>query len=217
MNNQVIEAIEKQGLLPLYFHADTEVSHNILIALYNAGVRVVEYTNRGAAALENFKDLLQLRDKTMPGMLLGIGTIKNKKEAAIYHEAGADFLISPCFSAEIMDYINAHAITWIPGCMTPSEINQAEQNGLPFVKLFPGNVLTPGFMSAIKPVFPNMKFMPTGGVTLEEENLQNWFDAGVVAVGMGSKLISQELVSQKDYQTLEELTQKALALIQSIK
>lgn len=217
MNSKIVEAIGEQGLLPLYFHAESEVSKNILIALFNAGIRVVEYTNRGPAALENFKALLQLRDEKMPGMLLGIGTIKNQKEAALYHEAGADFLISPCFSAEILAYVKSASITWIPGCMTPSEINEAEQNGLPFVKLFPGNLLTPDFMAAIKPLFPNMKFMPTGGVTLEEENLQNWFSAGVSAVGMGSKLISHELVSQKDYATLEEMTKKALALIQSIK
>lgn len=217
MNKNIVEAICEQGLLPLYFHADTAVSENILIALFNAGIRVVEYTNRGPAALENFKTLLQLRNDKMPGMLLGIGTIKNLHEATLYHEAGADFLISPCFSVEIMDYVKAESITWIPGCMTPSEINQAEQNGLPFVKLFPGNLLAPDFMTAIRPLFPHMKFMPTGGVSLEEENLQDWFSAGVSAVGMGSKLISKELIAQQDFATMQEMTKKALALVQSIK
>lgn len=217
MSNKIIEAVCDQGLLPLYFHPDAEVSNNILIALYNAGVRVVEYTNRGQAALENFKGLLQLRNEKMPGMLLGIGTIKNETEAAAYHEAGADFLISPCYSTTIQQYVSNHNLTWVPGCMTPSEINQAHQAGIEFVKLFPGNTLKPAFMAAIKPLFPTMRFMPTGGVELEEENLQNWFKAGVSAVGMGSKLISQELVEKRDFPTLEEMTAKAIALIQTIK
>lgn len=217
MSNPIIDAVCQQGMLPLYFHADTAVSKNILIALYNAGIRVVEYTNRGSAALENFRELLRLRDRSMPGMLLAIGTIKNEKEAAAYHEAGADFLISPCYSDEIRRYTAAKGITWVPGCMTASEINQAEQNGIRFVKLFPGNLLQPAFMEAIRPLFPDMRFMPTGGVELEEDNLSSWFKAGVSAVGVGSKLISRTLLEEKDYATLEELTSKAMALIQKIK
>lgn len=217
MSSTIIDAISQQGMLPLYFHPDPVVSKNVLTALYNAGIRVVEYTNRGQAALENFRGLLQIRDASMPGMLLGIGTIKNEKDAADYHAAGADFLISPCFSAEILAYVQKHQLTWVPGCMTPSEINLAEQNGIRFVKLFPGNLLKPGFMAAIKPLFPEMRFMPTGGVELEESNLKDWFAAGVSAVGMGSKLITKTLLEENDFNTLEEMTRKALELIQSIK
>src|SRR5690606_34504600 len=107
---------------------------------------------------------------------------------ADYHAAGADFLISPCFYQPISDYVNQHQLTWIPGCMTASEINLAEQNGVGFVKLFPGNLLGPQYVTAIKPLFPELLFMPTGGVSLDPENIRGWFNSGVTAVGMGSKL-----------------------------
>ncbi|UAY55824.1 beta/alpha barrel domain-containing protein [Arachidicoccus terrestris] len=216
-SKEIFERITHQGILPLFFHKRREVSLSTLQALYSAGIRVVEYTNRGQEALENFKAMLELRDASMPDMLLGIGTIKNETEASAYHEAGADFLISPCYYQPISDYVQQHNLTWIPGCMSASEINLAEQNGVGFVKLFPGNLLGPSFMSAIKPLFPDLLFMPTGGVELEEENIRSWFKAGVSAVGMGSKLISNTILENEDYQTLTNTTKKILALTQTIK
>lgn len=216
-SKEIFERITHQGILPLFFHQRREVSLSTLQALYSAGIRVVEYTNRGQEALENFKAMLELRDVSMPDMLLGIGTIKNETQASAYHKAGADFLISPCYYQPISDYVQQHNLTWIPGCMSASEINLAEQNGVGFVKLFPGNLLGPSFMSAIKPLFPDLLFMPTGGVELEEENIRSWFKAGVSAVGMGSKLISNTILENEDYQTLTNTTKKILALTQTIK
>jgi len=217
-NSQAIfEKISRQAMLPLYFHQRREVSLSALQALYAAGIRVVEYTNRGQQALENFKAMRALRDATMPDMTLGIGTIKNEHQAKAYHEAGADFLISPCFYQPISEYVQHHKLTWIPGCMTASEINLAEQNSVGFVKLFPGNLLGPGFVSAIKPLFPDLLFMPTGGVSLEEQNILDWFKAGVTAVGMGSKLLTKTILENEDYTTLTNSTKKVLALTQTIK
>ncbi|SEA40626.1 2-dehydro-3-deoxyphosphogluconate aldolase / (4S)-4-hydroxy-2-oxoglutarate aldolase [Arachidicoccus rhizosphaerae] len=213
----IFEKIKNQGLLPLYFHQKREVSLSTLQALYEAGIRVVEYTNRGEAALENFKAMLELKKASMPDLLLGIGTIKNEQQAEAYHQAGADFLISPCFYQPISDYVQKHNLTWIPGCMTASEINLAEQNGVGFVKLFPGNLLGPSFVSAIKPLFPDILFMPTGGVSLEQENITAWFKSGVSAVGMGSKLITKAILENEDYTTLTNTTQKVLTLTQTIK
>lgn len=216
-SKEIFERITHQGILPLFFHQRREVSLSTLQSLYSAGIRVVEYTNRGQEALENFKAMIELRDASMPDMLLGIGTIKNETQASAYHKAGADFLISPCYYQPISDYVQQHNLTWIPGCMSASEINLAEQNGVGFVKLFPGNLLGPSFMSAIKPLFPDLLFMPTGGVELEEENIRSWFKAGVSAVGMGSKLISNTILENEDYQTLTNTTKKILALTQTIK
>lgn len=216
-SKEIFGRISRQGILPLYFHQRREVSLSTLQALYDAGVRVVEYTNRGQAALDNFKAMVELRNVSMPDMLLGIGTIKNEQQAMAYHEAGADFLISPCYYQPISDYVRQKNITWIPGCMSASEINLAEQNGVGFVKLFPGNILGPSFVSAIRPLFPDLLFMPTGGVDLSEENIRSWFKAGVSAVGMGSKLITRAILDNEDYQTLTNTTKKILALTQSIK
>lgn len=213
----VADVIVSQGILPLYFNADEAVSVDVLKAIYRAGVKAVEYTNRGDAALRNFKKLVEVRNNEMPGLLLGVGTIKNLGQAEAYVKAGADFLVSPGYVAEVADYANAEEIFYAPGCMTPSEIIAAENNGIGFIKLFPGNLLGPEFVSSIRDIFPKLLFMPTGGVDTTKENIEAWFKSGVCAVGMGSKLISKKLMEAKDYSTIEQETKKVLALIQSIK
>lgn len=213
----VTEIILKQGILPLYFNADQTVSIGVLKAIYKAGVKAVEYTNRGEEALKNFKALVETRNKEMPGMLLGVGTIKSLQQAESYVTAGADFLVSPGFIPEVVDYANSRDVFYAPGCMTPSEIIAAENKGVTFIKLFPGNLLGPEFVSSIKDIFPKLLFMPTGGVDITRENIANWFKAGVCAVGMGSKLISKKLMEQKNYAEIEKLSKEVLETIQSIK
>ena len=214
---KVSDAIIAQGMLPLYFNADETVSVDTLRAIYKAGVTAVEYTNRGEAALANFKKMIGIRNAEMPGMLLGVGTVKNLQTARDYIAAGADFLVSPGFVKEVADYAIANDIFYAPGCMTPSEIIAAENSGITFIKLFPGNMLGPEFLSGIKDIFPKLLFMPTGGVDTTKENIEGWFKAGVCAVGMGSKLISKKLMEAKDYGTMESETKKVLELIASIK
>lgn len=214
---KISDAIVAQGILPLYFNPDESVSVDVLRAVHNAGIKAVEYTNRGEAALANFKKMVEVRNQEMPGMLLGVGTIKNINDAKNYMAAGADFLVSPGFVKEVADYAVANDIFYAPGCMTPSEIIAAENSGLKFIKLFPGNMLGPEFLSGIKDIFPKLLFMPTGGVDTTRENIEGWFKAGVCAVGMGSKLISKKLMQEKDYTTIESETKAVLELIQSIK
>src|SRR4030095_14530442 len=95
----VTEVIIQQGILPLYFNADETVSVEVLKAIYRAGIKAVEYTNRGDAALKNFKKLVEVRNAEMSGLMLGVGTIKNLKQAEDYVAAGADFLVSPGYVA----------------------------------------------------------------------------------------------------------------------
>lgn len=216
-SQSVSNAIVKQGMLPLYFNPSEEVTIEILKSIYKAGVRAVEYTNRGAAALENFKKMVEIRDAEMPDLLLGIGTIKNLEQAKQFLDAKADFFISPGFVPEVADFLIAKDLFYSPGCMTPTEIIAVENAGVKFIKLFPGNMLGPDFLSGIKDIFPNLKFMPTGGVDTTKENISAWFKAGVSAVGMGSKLISKPLMEAKDYVTIEAETKKVLDLLQTIK
>ena len=216
-SKQIADAIIAQGMLPLYFNADETVSVDILKAVYKAGVKALEYTNRGEAALANFKKMVNVRNAEMPGMLLGVGTVKNLQTAKDYLAAGADFLVSPGFVKEVADYAVANDIFYAPGCMTPSEIIAAENAGIGFIKLFPGNMLGPEFLSGIKDIFPKLLFMPTGGVDTTRENIEGWFKAGVCAVGMGSKLISKKLMEAKDYTTIEKMTKEVLDLIGTIK
>ena len=213
----VTNAIVNQGILPLYYNDDETVTIDILKSLYKAGIGAVEYTSRGESALSNFKKMIEIRNTEMSEMLLGIGTIKNLQQAEEYYEIGADFFISPGFVAEVAAFLIPKDVLYSPGCMTPTEIITAEAAGVTFVKLFPGNALGAGFMSAIKDVFPNLKFMPTGGVDATKESIESWFKAGVSAVGMGSKLISKDLMAAKDYATIENETKKVLEIIQTLK
>ena len=214
---QVSDAIVAQGMLPLYFNADQEVTIEILRALYRAGIKAIEYTSRGEAALSNFTKMVEIRNAEMTDLLLGIGTIKNLQQAQEYYEVGADFFISPGFVPEVASFLKSKEVLYSPGCMTPTEIIAAENAGVKFIKLFPGNMLGPEFLSGIKDIFPKLLFMPTGGVDTTKENIGGWFKAGVSAVGMGSKLISKQLIADRDYTTIESETKAVLNLIQSIK
>lgn len=214
---QVTDTIIRQGLLPLYFNGDENVSIEVLRSLYRAGIKAVEYTHRGDSALNNFKALIEVRNREMPDLLIGIGTIKNVSQANKYLQIGTDFFISPGFIPEVAAFLKAKDIFYSPGCMTPTEIIIAENAGVKFIKLFPGNTLGPDFLSGIKDIFPKLLFMPTGGVDTTRANIEKWFNAGVSAVGMGSKLISKQLMANKDYDTIESETKAVLSLIQIIK
>jgi 2-dehydro-3-deoxyphosphogluconate aldolase/(4S)-4-hydroxy-2-oxoglutarate aldolase len=210
--SDIRDSITTQGVLPLFYSHSTEVSVAVTRALYKAGIRVIEYTNRGEAALVNFKALKELQLE-LPGLLLGIGTIKNAEQAEAFVAAGADFLISPLVNQEVAAVADKHNLLWIPGCMTPTEIYNAQQLGAAFVKLFPANVLGPGFASAVKDLFPGLQMMPTGGVDMDQDNISSWFKAGVSAVGMGSKLITKNVLENKAYDQLYTDTLRALQMV----
>jgi 2-dehydro-3-deoxyphosphogluconate aldolase/(4S)-4-hydroxy-2-oxoglutarate aldolase len=215
--SEILKLIPEQGVLPLYFYKDTEVSIEVLRALYNAGIRAVEYTNRGEAALKNFAAMRKVCDTDLKGMYLGVGTIKNATTAQQFIDAGADYLISPGLVEDAVAVADKNGLLWVPGCMTPSEIIKAEQLGAKMVKLFPGNILGPGFLTAIKELFPDLLFMPTGGVEVEKSNIAGWFKAGVCAVGMGSKLITKAALEAKDYEGITKTTKETIAIINDVK
>lgn len=214
---QIIKQIKDAALLPLFYHDDEMLCVEVVAALYGAGIRCVEFTNRGQQALKNFRHLVKHRDTAMKDLLLATGTIKTADQAKQFIDAGADFLISPFFDAAVCDEAYMQKIFWIPGCMTPSEIHVAEQAGCNMIKLFPGNVLGQGFVEAILPLFPDMDFVVTGGVDTTEANIRSWFNAGVAGVGLGSKLISKDLLQKRDFAALQEKTKEIISIIQKIK
>ncbi|MFD2554008.1 beta/alpha barrel domain-containing protein [Sphingobacterium tabacisoli] len=205
----VLEAILEQGILPLFYHDDVDGSIALVKTLYKAGIRVFEFTNRGDKAETVFKELLSIRDSEMPGLYLGIGTIKNSREATLFIDLGADFIVSPIVNPVVGQLVNEAGLLWIPGCMTPTEIYTAQEYDAALIKLFPANILGPEYMSAIKELFRGQLFIPTGGVDIELHNLRAWFKAGVCAVGMGSKLI--------DPRRAEGLEERALLALDLVK
>ncbi|WP_316821775.1 bifunctional 4-hydroxy-2-oxoglutarate aldolase/2-dehydro-3-deoxy-phosphogluconate aldolase [Pedobacter gandavensis] len=210
-----LKAITDQGMLPLFYFEDAQVSLEIIRTLYRSGIRVLEYTNRGPAALANFQLLIEALKTEMQDLYLGIGTIKTLEEASAFINAGAHFIVSPIVNEEVGNFVHERGMLWVPGCFTPTEINTAHQLGAGLIKLFPANILGPSYMAAIKDLFPGQLFIPTGGVEIEQANISNWFKSGVCAVGMGSKLISKAILENKDYIELENLTRKSIELVKA--
>ncbi len=202
MNNTIantLQTIQEHPVIPVFYHQDPQVCVDVLTACYDGGIRVFEFTNRGEHATHNFKILLDHRNAHFPDLKLGIGTIKTSAQAEDYLNIGADFIVSPIVKSEIAKVSSDHNILWIPGCMTPTEINYAEELGAPLIKLFPGDTLGPGFLKAIKPLFPTLKFMPTGGVDLDKDNIDGWLNAGVSALGLVPNCLTMRETSGAGY------------------
>src|SRR5690606_4710322 len=159
--SRVLELILEQGMLPLFFHPSESITINTAKALYDAGVKVLEYTNRGEEALTNFGKLKAEALKSMPDLKLGIGTIKTPEEAQSFIDAGADFIVAPTINPEVASKATEAGLLWIPGCMTPTEISLAQRHGALLIKIFPANILGTDFISSIKDLFPGQAFMPT--------------------------------------------------------
>lgn len=214
--NLLINIMETTGLVPLFSHEDFSVSHQIVQSVYRAGGRAIEFTNRKKNALEIFTQLAKDRS-AYPDMMLGIGTVMDATTTQKFIDAGADFIISPILRLEMAPICHEHQTPWIPGAATLTEIVNARDNGATVVKVFPGSVLGHGFISAIMPVVPNLRLMITGGVEPNESNLQAWFKAGSLCVGLGSQLFTPEIIQEKAWDKLQLKTEQALAIIRKVK
>jgi 2-dehydro-3-deoxyphosphogluconate aldolase / (4S)-4-hydroxy-2-oxoglutarate aldolase len=213
----VKQKIVAQGLMTLFYTDDVEVSISILRTLYKEGIHVIEYVNRGVHALTNFKVLKSIIDNEKLDIIIGAGTIKNKKAAEDFIAAGADFIICPTLNIEVAEVANQHNILWIPGCITPTEIGTAENYGASIVKIFPCSQVSPAFIKTMQEIFPTLQFIPTGGVDATAESMETWFKVGVIAVGLGSKLINKEIIHTKNYDALADKVKYVLTIIEKIK
>lgn len=175
-------------VVPVFYHADAGYAQRMLQACYAGGIRVFEFTNRGGNALEVFAQLQAYAQENCPDMVLGIGTLFTAEQAGQFIAAGAAFVVQPCATAEVAEVCRAHDIPWLPGALTPTEIYQATQLGAAVVKIFPGNIVGPDYVKALRGPLPHVKLMVTGGVEPTRESVSAWFGAGVNAVGMGSQL-----------------------------
>ena len=215
--HQVITEMHNSGMIPLFYDPDIEISKNIVQACYQGGARLLEFTHRGDFAHEVFREIIRFVNESLPGMIIGVGSVTDAASASHYLMNGANFIVTPVFREDIAIVCNRRKVLWSPGCGSLTEIAKAEEMGAEIVKLFPGNIYGPEFVKAIKGPQPWTSIMPTGGVTTEKENLKAWFDAGVSCVGLGSKLISKELVKNQDYDQISNTIKKTLALIQTLK
>jgi 2-dehydro-3-deoxyphosphogluconate aldolase/(4S)-4-hydroxy-2-oxoglutarate aldolase len=215
---QVLDAIVRTGMVPVYYNKDIEIAKNVLIACYAGGVRAFEFTNRGDFAQEVFAGLVKFAAKECPEMILGIGSIVDAPAASLYIQLGANFIVGPLFNPDVAKVCNRRLIPYTPGCGSVSEIGFAQELGCDLCKIFPaGTVGGPSFVSNVKAPMPWTMIMATGAVEPTEENLTEWFKAGVTAVGMGSKLFPKEAVASGNWEVISALCKKALEYIRQAK
>ena len=214
---EVLTEIYKSSMIPLFYNDDIEISKKIVQACYQGGARLLEFTHRGDFAHEVFRELISFANHSLPGMILGVGSVSDAASASYYLMNGANFIVTPVYREDIAILCNRRKILWSPGCGSLTEIAKAEEMGADLVKLFPGNIYGPEFVKAVKGPQPWTHIMPTGGVTTEETNLKSWFDAGVSCVGLGSKLITKEIIDNQAYEELAKRVEKTLQLIQRLK
>ena len=214
---EVVRVIQETGMVPLFYHSDIEIGKKVLKACYDGGARLMEFTARGDFAFEVFSELNKYALEELPGMIMGVGSITDAASASLYMQMGANFIVTPSLREDIAIVCNRKKVLWSPGCGTLTEINRAEELGCEVIKLFPGSTYGPGFVKAIKGPQPWTSVMPTGGVSTEETNLRAWFEAGVSCVGMGSKLISKDILVNGDYAALENKVKTTLETIGTIR
>lgn len=204
------------GLVPLFYHPDVNLGKEVLQACYRGGGRLLEFTNRGDGAYEVFRELITFARKELPELAMGVGSVTDAPSASMYLLLGADFVVTPVLRKDIAIVCNRRKVLWSPGCGSLSEIAMAEELGCEIVKLFPGGIYGPGFIKAIKGPQPWTSIMPTGGVSPTEESLGAWFNAGAACVGMGSKLITKEILQNRDFKRLEDRVKETLQIINRI-
>ena len=215
---EVLTAMKQIGLIPVFYNSDFEIAKNVVTACADSGAKAVEFTNRGDRAIHIFTKLAEYRDSQRHDIILGVGSICDAPTAAMYIAAGADFVVGPLLDEDTAVLCNKRKIPYSPGCGSVSEIHKAHALGVDICKIFPGaQVGGPAFAKAVKGPCPWAELMPTGGVSPTKESLTEWIDAGIVCAGMGSKLITKELVAAKDYVGITRKIKGTIDLIKQVR
>jgi len=214
----VLNAMVTTGIVPVFYHPDADVVTSVARACARGGARLIEFTNRGDFAWEVFAELEGFCAKELEEMITGVGSVVDPGTAALYINNGASFVVGPVLNPEVARTCNRRKIPYSPGCGTASEISAAEELGCEIVKIFPGaEVGGPSFVKAVSGPCPWTSIMPTGGVEPTEASLSAWFKAGVACVGIGSNLITKEILAAKDWDGLAAKVADALAIVRKVR
>ncbi len=215
---EVMQAMYTTGMVPVFYHKDAEVAKNVMKACYKGGVRAFEFVNRGDFASEVFIELVKYAEQECPDMILGIGSIVDAPTAALFMQYGANFIVGPYLNSEVAKVCNRHLIPYAPGCGSVTEIGYAQELGCDLTKVFPaGNVGGPSFVKNVKAPLPWSNMMATGAVEPTEENLTEWFKAGVFCVGMGSQLFPADVIKSENWDKITEMCERALGVIRLVR
>lgn len=214
----VLAAMKRTGVVPVFYHPDPGVAKKAAFACADGGAACVEFTNRGDGAIDVFIALCRSRDAERPELMLGVGSVCDAPTAAMYIAAGADFVVGPVLDEDVARLCNSRKIPYCPGCGSATEIHRAHILGVEICKVFPGEqVGGPGFVKSVRGPMPWAELMPTGGVAPERGSLEAWFKAGIACAGMGSNLVTREMLSVGDYAGIAGKVGETIAMIRDIR
>lgn len=208
---EILSRLEKAGVIAVVRGKDSAEAVKASQAIIAGGVKGIEVTftvPNAQAAIQELVEGYQGQD-----VVIGAGTVLDVVTARLAIIAGAEFVVSPSFDQETAELCNLYQVPYLPGCMTITEMQRALRSGADIIKLFPGSVSGPSMVSAVKAPLPHINLMPTGGVSLE--NMQTWFDAGVVAVGVGGNLLAPAATG--DFTKVTEIAQQYAAKLAEIR
>ncbi len=208
----VVAAVEREGIVAVIRMQEPAKLRAVVDAISEGGVRAMEVTMTVPGAVELIRQLAP----TMPaGFLLGAGTVTDADTAARVIDAGAQFIVSPVFRRDVIAVCHRHEVPAMPGCFSPTEILDAWDAGADIVKVFPATALGPGYIRDVRAPLPQVKLMPTGGVTLD--NAGDWIRAGAVAVGVGTALLDKQAIAAGDYGALRRNAERIVANVRAAK
>jgi 2-dehydro-3-deoxyphosphogluconate aldolase / (4S)-4-hydroxy-2-oxoglutarate aldolase len=214
----VLTALQAQGVCPVFYHSDPETSLNVIRACARGGAPVIEFTNRGDFAVDLFGEIARELGRTDPDIVLGIGSVLDAGTAAMFLNRAARFVVSPALVPEVATVCNRRMVAYFPGCGSVTDISNAQALGCEIVKLFPGaSVGGPDFVKAVLGPMPWTKIMPTGGVDPDPASIAKWFGSGIVAAGMGSKLITDAAVRDGNWAGIEASVRTAIEAVRAFR
>ena len=202
----IVQEIERAGIVAVIRMKEPDKLRAVVDAIAEGGVRALEITMTVPGAVELIR---QLGPALPPGFVLGAGTVLDAATASRVIDAGAQFVVSPVFRVGVIHACGAAGVPVMPGCFTPTEILEAWDAGADIVKVFPATALGPAYLKDIRGPLPQVKLMPTGGVTLD--NAGEWIRAGAVAVGVGTALLDARAIASGNYGILRANAERIVA------
>jgi 2-dehydro-3-deoxyphosphogluconate aldolase / (4S)-4-hydroxy-2-oxoglutarate aldolase len=204
--SEAVAEVEKLGVVAIIRMPDPAAMRAVVDALAEGGVRALEVTMTVPRAIELIAEIAP----TLPSdFLFGAGTVLDAETVRRAVGAGAQFIVSPVFRREVINAAHEEGVPVMPGCFTPTEILDAWDMGADLVKVFPATSVGPGYLKDIRGPLPQVKLMPTGGVSLD--NAGDWLRAGAVAVGVGSALVDTKAIAAKNFQVITDNAKRIVA------
>lgn len=201
--NPILESILSSGVVAVIRMKDRNKLLKVVEAISAGGVKCIEITMTVPGAVDMIREL---SDKVPKNVILGAGTVTDVQTANDVIDAGAKFVVGPVLNADIIALCRKRGVVVMPGCFTPTEIHAAWKAGADIVKVFPATSLGPRYFKDIAGPFPEIRLMPTGGVTID--NVGEWIQAGAVAVGIGSDLLDKKAIEEERYDVLTDRAQR---------